>query len=463
RIRCTECHSAGTILQNRFDEKGWRNVLDVMEHTDYYGVLSPDHVSATIRYHKEELIPYLARMRGPDPSPMRFKPYPRPHGEAARVVITEYDIPPGETPDSLITSDGSDWQEGTPSIDGVGPGVHDVHVDFEGNAWAVDSGLNTGRTFMKIDTKTGVVTGFKVPAPPDGRFARGSHAIITDPKGILWMDVRANAGLTGFGSLGRLDPKTEEFALFTPSEEMSTGINRTLDWDGLGRIWASTSSGAIMFDPETQQFKHYPAVTPGGAIASYGVAGDAEGNGWWTQSGQDIVAVADTRTGKVHEIRMQPRTDLKDLITEEDRKFYGKRIVWAEQQYPRRLGADKNGKTVWVPNFVGENLARIDTETYEVKYYRVPFNSHPYYVVVDKNHMVWTNLMTNDRVAKFNPKTEEWTIFVLPSRGGETRNIAVDNTRDPVEIWVPYFRTSRVARLQFRSQEQLERTLAQLR
>ena len=70
--------------------------------------------------------------------------------------------------------------------------------------------------------------------------------------------------------------------------------------------------------------------------------------------------------------------------------------------------------------------------------------------------MVWTDLATDDRVAKFDPRTKQWTIFVLPSLGTDTRNIAVDDSRSPVEVWVPYFRTSKVARLQFRSQEQLD-------
>ena len=473
RNRCTECHPAGLILQNRFDEDGWRAILDVMDRVDYFGIVRPAEKPSATRasvtplslfgarsstpYRKEELAVYLAKMRGPGDSPMKFKPYPRPRGDAARVVITEYDIPPAETPDSLNINDGSDWAEGTPSIEGFGAGVHDVHVDFDGNAWCSESAFNTGRTYTRINTKTGQVTGFKIPAPPDGRFARGSHGIIADPNGMIWFDVHAGAGLSGFGSFARVDPRTEKLDLFTPPKEMSTGAGRTLDYDGLGRIWASTGSGAIMFDPATKQFTHYRAITPGGAVASYGVAGDAEGNGWWTQSAQDLVCMADTKTGKVYEIRMRPRTELQELLTPEEREYSSEgRVTWVEQQYPRRLGADKNGNAVWVPNYLGGNLARIDTQTREVEYYQLPIDSNPYYTVVDRNHMVWTNLMTNDRVAKFDPETKEWTIYVLPSLGGETRNIAVDNRRDPVEIWVPYFRTSRIARLQFRTKEEID-------
>jgi streptogramin lyase len=121
---------------------------------------------------------------------------------------------------------------------------------------------------------------------------------------------------------------------------------------------------------------------------------------------------------------------------------------------PRRLGADKNCDSVWVPNYLGMNLARINIRTHETKYYPLPFPGHPYFSVVDKNHIVWTNLMTDDRVVRFDPKREQWTVYQLPSIGCEPRNIAVDDVRG--DVWVPCCRTSRVARLQFRTEQQLQ-------
>ena len=79
-----------------------------------------------------------------------------------------------------------------------------------------------------------------------------------------------------------------------------------------------------------------------------------------------------------------------------------------------------------------------------------------YDAVVDKNGMVWINLMNADRVAKFDPEIEKWTEYLLPSLGTETRHISVDNHKDQVEVWTPYWRTSKLARLQFRTKEQLQ-------
>ena len=69
---------------------------------------------------------------------------------------------------------------------------------------------------------------------------------------------------------------------------------------------------------------------------------------------------------------------------------------------------------------------------------------------------VWVNLMNGDRVARFDPATETWNEYWLPSRGTETRFIAVDNHKPTVEVWTPYWRTNRIARLQFRTEGDLQ-------
>src|SRR5258705_13371819 len=75
----------------------------------------------------------------------------------------------------------------------------------------------------------------------------------------------------------------------------------------------------------------------------------------------------------------------------------------------------------------------------------------PYKVVVDKNHMVWLNQMNSDQIAKFNPFTEKFTEYRLPTLGTEARDITVDNSTDPPTVWVPYYRVNKVARVQFRN------------
>ena len=461
RVNCTECHSPSVALHNRFDEQGWLAILDLMEQSTYTGWLGgtrppPGNYEAgggiyrdrTIRYHKAELAAYLARVRGPE-SELAFKLQPRPTGDAARVVITEYDIPVDRLGE-LSWHDGSDWSEGPGSgMHGAMGGLHDVIVDNDGNAWMTESAGNMNRTITKLETETGQVTDFKLTLG-DGTRTRSSHGIGRDQDGILWFDTN--------GSLGRIDPSTDTIELLTPPRGMGSGVSVTVDADGDGKIWGGTRYGSIWFDPDTEEWKHLQNVTPADGF-TYGMTGDADGNGWWSQFNAERVVKGDPRTGESTEFIMRPpwMADRENVMTPADRTFYESvgALNWGGinsvpgAQAPRRLGADRNGDTVWVPNYLGMNLAKINIRTHETTYYPLPINGNPYFVVVDKNHQVWANLLSDDRVVKLDPATEEWTIYQLPSIGCETRNIAVDDIRG--DIWVPCARTSRVARLQFRT------------
>ena len=59
--------------------------------------------------------------------------------------------------------------------------------------------------------------------------------------------------------------------------------------------------------------------------------------------------------------------------------------------------------------------------------------------------------MNHDALTKFDPETEEFTEYRLPTLGTEIRHVQVDNRTDPPTIWAPYNRTNKVVRLQFRT------------
>jgi streptogramin lyase len=194
------------------------------------------------------------------------------------------------------------------------------------------------------------------------------------------------------------------------------------------------------------------------------VAVDSNGNGWWTTYWADILTMVDVKTGKSQEVPLDPpgARERAELATPADREFYEEigALKWSHINTvpgaigPRRLGSDKNSNTVWVPLFHSSAIAKIDINSRKTTYYQLPINSHPYFLVVDKNHTVWTNLMTDDIIARFEPKSEKWSFYRLPTHGCETRNIAVDDLRG--EVWVPCIKASKTVRLQFRTQAELQ-------
>ena len=376
RVTCTECHQAGLALQNRFDERGWLAMIDLMANVSYHGWRGYDsRPSITMEYYREELAAYLTQARGPESPPLTFNLQPRPTGEAARHVVTEYDIPIAELPTELTSINGSDWSEGIPSGMRGGGGMHDAAIDDDGNVWITDSVANDFRTLARIDPRTGQVTGFKLTAA-DGKRARNAHGITKARNGMLWFDTA--------GSLGRLDPTTETFELYTPPRPLRVG--GSLQEDGQGNIWVGNRHGALKFDPDGRDFTFYQNKTIGDG-QTYGTAADRLGNGWWAQFNMDIVGHANGTTGEVNEVPMRPpgALDREALLTPADRDFFQRigamrfsgSVFNPGAQAPRRLAADPAGDTVWVANWWGSNLAKIDIHTLEATYYRLPIDAHP--------------------------------------------------------------------------------------
>ena len=98
---------------------------------------------------------YSVSVRGPN-STLNLTIPPRPRGEAASVVITEYDITSNSDLKNYVTSDGSDWMEGTPSAyEARGP--HDAEIAPDGGVWIADSQANPERTVARLDPATGAV------------------------------------------------------------------------------------------------------------------------------------------------------------------------------------------------------------------------------------------------------------------------------------------------------------------
>ncbi len=459
---CAACHPPSFILQNRFDKAGWIAVITPMEKAATGEVMSNlKNPMPSVAHFKEELATYLSKVRGPGPSPMKFEALPRTTGEAARAVITEYDIPPGETPDQLSVLNGSDWSDGTPAR-WQNQGTHDATVDFMGNGWVTQNGSNKYRSYAKIDSKTGKVTPFKVLSKNGG--VRGTHEITTGPDGMVWMNIG--------GGLGRIDPKTDKLEIF----EVPQGVGRVgnfVDVNAKGKIGMVNNNGGLHFDPFTKEFTEF--ISPSlknPKFGTYGGAIDSDGNVWWADLTEDKLEVADLKTRKIREVQFTPRPELKDLTSEEDRAFYSRtdnlkplsnNMANVGLRTPRRMSADFFGDTVWVTDYFGQDIASVDIHTLKVTYHDLPMKyASAYDLHLDNNHNVWVALRNADRVGKFDPRANKWTVYQLPSIGTECRSMYVDEYNKTGEVWLASIRGSKAIRMQFRTAQQLAEAQAKL-
>src|SRR5262245_9140546 len=251
--QCTGCHSPGYPLQFKFDEAGWNKIINLMKVVANTGVVPPNpNANKIIDHDQKALAAYLARARGPGETSMKFKPRPRPTGEAARVAWALYDLP--LNPDSGIatygvkynTNDGTDWSKGTTSKIGQLP--HDGGMGVDGNLYYTVNNPNKHVSIGKVDTKTGEVRYLK--ANNNQGNAATAHGLVRDGNGDFWFDINP-----GRRSLGKLDVKTEKITVYQTPQNMSPlGGAVTMDVDGKGKIWASAPDGVLQFDPVTEKF-----------------------------------------------------------------------------------------------------------------------------------------------------------------------------------------------------------------
>ena len=436
---CTYCHEASTALRPRFDQHGWEVIVGVMSHSFSRNVppLTP---------LQKELATYLAEIRGPGKSPMTPKPF---HltGEATLPVVYEYDVryPAG----GYTAHNGADWRYGPGSTAGGGGGLHDAVLHPDGNIYFTSMANSATRSIGKMDTKTGETTDLPLPLG-DGTIAR-SHGMYMSDAGIVWF----NAAPQGLGApagnsvLGRLDPRTGLLSAFNPPGMRVTGW---LGGDAKGYIWTAAGgrggSGALRFDPRSNAFTEFRSGPH--SRSTYGVTGDAEGNAWWMGVADDVVEYSDA-SGKVHEIAL-PERPLTEYVKPGD---FSERIPQpgiGGLQSPRRPRADHKSSNVWVPNWFGNTLVRIDARTAEIKYFVPPYpGMSPYEVSVDSKHRVWVSLQDSDEIARFDPDTEKWTIFGWPTRGTAQRHQNILEHDGVVEVVLASDAANRVGRMVMRT------------
>jgi virginiamycin B lyase len=441
---CSGCHQVSFLLQNRFDAAGWSAVITLMEKMLSIGYAPEDaKPNPVIHAYKQELAEYLGRVRGPGNSPLNLKLLPRPSGESARIVVTEYDLSRPDMPGWIMEHNGTDWSEGTPSR-WNGRAAHDVAVDKGGSVWFADD-ATPERTLGKLDPLTGKITEYKLA--DEANAAETSHALVFDKVGNIWFANGTEGAPTKF------DPETGKFFRYPrPADIPSSGDFITLDTKG--NVWSPDREGAFKLDPLTGKYTNY-SLRPG--KANYDIAADEEDKVWVSQPGGNDMVVVDSHTGKIDQLALSYLAMQDYEVTAKDRELSASlgltpNTATPLEKGPRRSAADWGTDTIWVCEFFADRLAKIDAKTRKVTEYALPHRfSQPYSATVNKkDHTVWITMLNSDRIAKFDPATEKFTEYTLPTRGTEIRHIQVDSSTNPPTVWLPYDRTNKIARIQFR-------------
>jgi streptogramin lyase/mono/diheme cytochrome c family protein len=377
KVYCNFCHSYQQIFRNRYDEESWRKIVFQMTHGAGSPLININSDGRLPNDDEARLVHWLATVRAPDAKDPSFVTMPRPQGRQTKLVVTEYELPRLEV------------------------ATHDVTGDSKGNVY-----YSTHRSSYigRLDPRTGAIHEYHIPPVAAGSLP-GTHWLHADKNDILW-------GSENWAhNIYRLDPATEDFKRvhWNVSEKINSPMGGNYALDPNGVIWKTRNKMGFQIDALTgAEIKHYDLKKFRGTYGS-AISDDGRyfGGGAWPRDG---VVIIDSKTDEIYEPDSSPNSGPARG------EFDPQNNYWS---------GGRGGQLV--------EFKMADKKIYEF-YAPTPYISF-YTAKADKNGEVWGGELQGGRYARFNPKTEQWTEYVLPEPYGHDRESWIDNSTDPVSVW----------------------------
>jgi virginiamycin B lyase len=428
-FHCDACHSLDVVVRSTYDTAGFLTLLPKMQNY-WLGNSTFSHPVAPPKSRillkdwpvDSELAKYLASINlsgGRKTFPYELKTYPRPHGEDTKVIITEYILPRvGSTPhDVAVDPQGQIWYSNfqTPYIGRLNPATGRVkewrlpqlkpelpdqpqlsltiEVDKDGNPWLPR--FYQGCSVTMLDVKTEKFHTYNAPAEYNDKTAYCPQGNV-GPNGMVWFnDLHA-------GMMFELDTKTGKVRAFNA-------------FPGSPKHSGPPLQDSARVDEKTRERGH----------EMYGSAVQANGDPIYCDSEGSNIAILDHNTGKVS---LYPTP--------------------TPNAFPRRGSVDSQGR-FWFGEWQANQLGMFDPKTKEIKEYRPPAQwSGLYRAAGDNNGDTWTGGMTTDFVYRFNQRTGTWREYLVPTLGGEMRDVKIDYTSGKEVVWIPLVHGRRIMKIE---------------
>ena len=237
----------------------------------------------------------------------------------------------------------------------------------------------------RLDPVTGMMKEYSLP--PEAR----PHSIVPDSEGFIWYTGNSN------GTIGKLDPQTGSITEYSTE----AGDPHTAVFHPNGKLYFTSQRAAMLgrLDPVTGELTEIHTEP-----RPYGIIVAQDGTIWVAYNGINKLASMDPES---MEVQYYP-------ISDEDSRI-------------RRLGVDSKG-IIWYVNSSKGRIGRLDPTTGEIKEWDSPSGprSHPYSLAVI-NDKIWYNEsgMRPDALVRFDPETESFQSWTIPSGVGIIRHVWV--------------------------------------
>ena len=299
--------------------------------------------------------------------PERPKPKAVMFPGSAQVSIKEWIVPtPGSRPhDPLATPDGAIWYTG-----------------------------QFANVLGRLDPRTGNIKEY--PLTPKA----GPHGLTADQDGNIWYT--ANFG----GRIGKLDPNTGELTEYYMTNPAARDPHTPI-FDQKGTLWFTVQGGNMVgrLIPKTGELKLVASPTP--KSRPYGMVVNSKGIPIFVEFGSNKIASIDPGTMQIREY-----------------------VLPNAESRPRRV-AITSDDVLWYSDYSRGYLGRFDPATGKTTEWPSPGGpkSQPYGMAVVKD-VIWYSEagVGPNTLVRFDPKTEKFQTWTIPSGGGVVRNI--DVTRD---------------------------------
>ena len=197
-----------------------------------------------------------------------------------------------------------------------------------------------------------------------------------------------------------------------------------------------SASFSVQTEGTGPMIQEYPLPT--GNCLPYGIGMDSQGRIWYTAQLSNQVGVLDPKTGEVKEYKIPsaaslPKSDWKYDPVERSTPNPDDTYNIFSVGSPGELVVD-SGDRVWFVQILGNSIGVFDPKTGEFTEYLIPTpNSHPYSLALDSQNNVWFIERNANKIGKLDFAIKKIVEYALPEGEHRLSSIAIDEKQN---IWI---------------------------
>lgn len=277
----------------------------------------------------------------------------------------------------------------------LGSRPHDPLAAADGSIWWTGQFANR---LGRLDPRTGAMKEFPLTTPDSG-----PHGLVEDSAGNIWFTAVSKA------YIGKLDPGTGRVTEYPLNLSGARGPHTPI-FDQKGTLWFTLQSGMVgRLVPASGEMKI--VSTPTANTYPYGIQVNSKGVPWYVDFRGNRVGSVDPETLAIREY------PLSDAAAR-----------------PRRLAITADD-VVWYTDFARGYIGRVDPASGAVSEWATPGGpqSQPYGIAA-VGRILWysESAVRPNTLVRFDPRSEKFQTWTIPSGGGVVRNMMATRGGDLV-------------------------------